>query len=372
MPISPDWAYFDHAAVAPLPRPAVQQMGQWAEQTARQGDVPWTDWQRRCEALRERAAQLINARADEIALVPNTTFGINLVADGLDWQSGDNVVMPEGEFPSNVYPWMALQKQGVEIRQVPRDGDRVDLNRIAETCDSRTRVVTASWIGFSTGYRIDPQALAQVAHDQGAWCFLDAIQGLGVFPLDVQQAGIDFLAADGHKWMLGPEGAGLFFVRHDRLPELRPMNVGWNSVAHGNQFSQIDFQLRESAARYEGGTQNVVGMVGLGASLELLAEHGLSCHRSPIADRVLDLTDRICQALAGIGAEVLSDRYGEARSGIVSFDYHGLTTHETRKQLIQSSRVVLSSRGGRLRVAPHAYNDDNDIDRLVEGLKRLA
>ena len=372
MPVSRKWAYFDHAAVAPLPHPTVLRMGQWAEQTSCQGDVPWTAWQRRCTALRELAAQLINARQEEIALVPNTTFGINLVADGLDWQPGDNVVMPEGEFPSNVYPWLALERRGVQVRRVPRDGDRIDVERMAAACDSRTRVVTASWVGFATGYRIDPRALAEVAHDHGAWFFLDAIQGLGVFPLDVRTAQVDFLAADGHKWMLGPEGAGIFYIRHDLLSEMRPMNVGWNSVAHGNDFSLIDFQLRDSAARYEGGTQNVVGMVGLGASLELLAEYGLTCDRSPVADRVLDLSDRIVQALSEAGAEVLSDRSPASWSGIVSFDYRGLTTHETRKRMLESSGVVLSSRDGRLRVAPHAYNDDNDIDRLVEGLKRLA
>lgn len=370
MPVAQRWAYYDHAAVAPIPRRALDRIVAWGNQAVEDGDVPWPSWNREVEAARALTAELIHAEPAEIALVPNTTFGINIVAQGLDWKPGDNVVIPEGEFPSNVYPWMVLGDRGVELRQVPRDGIRVCPDRIAQACDERTRVVAASWVGFASGYRLDPSELARVAHDHGALFFLDAIQGLGVFPLDVQATGVDFMAADGHKWLLGPEGAGVFFARRELLDQLRPFNVGWNSVAHGNDFSHIELRLKDSAARFEGGTQNMAGMIGLGASLGLLKDFGLGPSHSAIAEQVLQQAGRLASALHDIGAIVESRHDSQTGSGIVSFDYHGHTTATDRARLLEMG-IVVSCRNGRLRAAVHAYNNDDDQDRLIESLKRL-
>ena len=370
MPVSEKWAYFDHAAVAPIPRIAMEKMSLWAEQAAMDGDICWPVWHRQHEDLRDLTAQVINAKPQEIALIPNTTFGINLVAGGLPWRPGDNVVLPEHEFPSNLYPWMQLESQGVELRLVPLDGKRVCPMRMAEACDHRTRVVSASWVGYASGYRLDPVEISKVAHDCGALFFLDAIQGLGVFPLDVQEAGIDFLAADGHKWLLGPEGAGVFYVRHELLELLKPMNVGWNSVKQGNDFSRVDLQLRESASRYEGGTQNMAGFIGLGASLQWLSDFGLTSDHSPIADQVLRVSDDLCNALLESGAELHSERGKDVSTGIVSFDYHQKTDANDLQKLLDQG-VILSCRGGKMRAATHCYNNGNDIDRLIESLKTL-
>lgn len=370
MPVSQKWAYFDHAAVAPIPQIAREKVSAWADQAAIEGDACWPIWHQQHEDLRDLTAQVINAKPQEIALIPNTTFGINLVAGGLPWQAGDNVVLPEHEFPSNLYPWMQLESLGVELRLVPLDGDRVCPIRMADACDQRTRVVSASWVGYASGYRLDPMEIGKVAHDCGALFFLDAIQALGVFPLDVQAAGIDFLAADGHKWLLGPEGAGVFYIRHELLDLLKPMNVGWNSVKQGNDFSKIDLQIRESASRYEGGTQNMAGFIGLGASLQLLADFGLTSDHSPIAERVITVSDELCIALNECGAVVHSDRSDESKSGIISFDYHQKTTADDRQKLVDQG-VIVSCRGGKLRAAVHCYNNGNDIDRLIEALKSL-
>ena len=370
MPVSEKWAYFDHAAVAPIPRVARDRLSVWAEQAAFEGATCWPNWFRQHEDLRDLTAQVINAKPQEIALIPNTTFGINLVAGGLPWEAGDNVVLPDHEFPSNLYPWMQLESLGVELRLVPLDGNRVCPARMAEACDRRTRVVSASWVGYASGYRLDPMEIGKVAHDCGALFFLDAIQGLGVFPLDVQAAGVDFLAADGHKWLLGPEGAGVFYVRHELLETLQPMNIGWNSVKQGNDFSKIDLKYRESASRYEGGSQNMAGFIALGASLELLTEFGLGSDRSPIAEQVLSVSDELCEALQECGAVVLSDRDAATKTGIVSFYYHQKTTTEDRLKLLEKG-VVVSCRGGKLRASVHCYNDANDIDRLVEALQTL-
>lgn len=370
MPVARRWAYLDHACVAPLPRAAGEAIARWAREAQEEGDVVWKDWEAQHEQLRVLAAELTGAEPAEIALIPNTTFGINLVAGGLEWREGDNVVLPDHEFPSNLYPWMALEAQGVELRVVSLEGNRVDANRVADACDDRTRVVSASWVGYASGYRIDPAELAEVAHRHGAYFFLDAIQGLGVFPLDVQAAGVDFYAADGHKWLLGPEGAGIFYCRRELLAELRPMNVGWNSVKQGNDFSHVALDVRDEARRYEGGTQNMAGFIGLNASLQLLARFGLAHDRSLIAERVVAFADQVCETLERAGGAVYSDRADETKSGIVSFEMPGWEAREVKKQLL-SRGVVLSERGGRLRISAHAYNDASDLDRLADALDSL-
>src|SRR5262245_37883371 len=256
MPIAQHVAYFDHAAVAPLPATTRNAIQRWLQQATEEGDVVWGQWAARMEEIRATAARLINAQPGEIALVPNTTSGISLVAEGLDWLSGDNVVTLANEFPSNQYPWMNQAWRSIEVRRVPVDNGIVDLDRVAAACDQRTRIVSLSWVGYASGWRIDVHQVAQMCRRLGCLFFLDAIQGLGVFPLDVQATGVDFLAADGHKWLLGPEGAGLLFVRQEHLSLLRPLMVGWNSVVQGSDYTRIELNIRNESARYEGGSQN--------------------------------------------------------------------------------------------------------------------
>ncbi len=368
MPVANKWAYFDHACVAPVPRPAAAAIRQWCDESMEDGDVVWKRWESQHESLRRLTAEVIHCGEQEVALVPNTTFGINLVADGLDWREGDNVVIPGHEFPSNLYPWMSLESRGVELRVVDLDGDRVDPNRIADACDSRTRIVSASWVGYASGFRLNPAEIAQVAHDHGAHFFLDAIQGLGVFPLDVREMNVDFMAADGHKWLLGPEGAGVFYARRELLDELRPMNVGWSSVKQGNDFSNINLDVRDAARRYEGGTQNMVGFIGLNASLKMLYEFGLRHDRSPLADQVLAYADLVSKELESAGAAVYRSQDQATKSGIVSFEMPGQDGGLLKKKLLAAG-VVISERGGRLRVSAHGYNNQSDLERMIETLE---
>jgi selenocysteine lyase/cysteine desulfurase len=364
MPVAEPWAYFDHAAVAPLSKPAAEAVRGWCDEAVGDGDTRWPEWSRHAEATRDAAARLIGAERDEIALVPNTTAGISLVAEGLDWRPGDNVVTLADEFPSNAYPWLNLASRGVETRRVATDNGRLDLDDLAAVCDARTRIVSVSWVGYATGYRHDVGRITEIAHARGALLMLDAIQGLGAFPLDVRATPIDFLAADGHKWMLGPEGAGIAYIRRQHLERLRPLGVGWHSVVHSSDYTRIELDLKPSAARYEGGSQNMVGMLGFGASLELLLELG----GEPIAAAILDVTDRACDRLEQIGATIVSDRRPEHRSGIVAFELTGRDPLAVKKHCL-TRQVVLSCRAGRLRISPHAYNNEADLDRLIDALQ---
>lgn len=369
MPAAAKWAYFDHAAVAPVPEAARQAMHEWLEEATSNGSASWLTWARGVEQARATAARLMGADPSEIALVPNTTSGISIVAEGWPWQAGENVVTLANEFPSNAYPWLNLAARGVETRRVAvRDG-RVDYDELAAACDRQTRLMSVSWVGYASGLRLDVARLVELAHARGVLLLLDAIQAFGVFPIDVRSVPVDFLAADGHKWMLGPEGAGLLYVRSEHLERLRPTNVGWHSVAHSHDFSRIELRLRPEAARFEGGSQNMVGMLGLGASLRWLEHYGLGPQRSPLADRVLEITDAACARLQeALGAVIYSPRAGEQRSGIVSFEIPGVDPKTVRERCLEAG-VVLSCRDGRVRISPHAYANKDDIERLVDALR---
>lgn len=365
MPITDKWTYLDHAAVAPLSGPASKAMATWLEEATVDGTNAWPGWSKRLAATRRAAATLIGAQTEEIALISNTTAGINMVAEGVDWQTGDNVVTLDDEFPSNVYPWLYLERLGVETRRVSTKLGRVDLQQLADACDERTRVVSVSWIGYANGCRRDVRAIANIAHQHGALFFLDAIQGLGVFPLDVVEAGVDCLAADGHKWMLGPEGAGFAYFTADSLARLQPKGVGWQSVVHAMDFSRIELDIKPTADRYEGGSHNMAGLLGLGASLELLTSLGVK----NIGNAILDITDQAAEKLRELGAVLYSPRDTAAESsGIIRFEMPGTDPLAVRKHCLEQN-VVFACRGGKLRLSAHAYNNAEDLTRMVAALK---
>lgn len=363
MPVTANWAYFDHAAVAPLPEPSRRAMADQIADQAANGDVNWPQWRKNVEMVRKLGAELVGADVGEVAVIRNTTEGVGLVAEGFPWREGDNVVVPSSEFPSNLYPWKQLATRGVEVRVVDTPGERLSPDAVNSACDSRTRIVAVSWVGYATGWRNDPAIYADIAHRHGAHVFLDAIQGCGVLPLDVKAMGIDFLAADGHKWMLGPEGAGLFYVRKETLDVLRPLLIGWNSVETAGDYTNPDMRLKPTAARYEGGSYNMAGIAGLAESLKLLHSYGTA----NVEADLLRVTNELCERLLSVGAEIASDRSFDKASGIVAFTLPGQTTTELRKRLLRCN-VVVRERNGRLRASPHAYTNSDDIDRLIEGL----
>lgn len=367
MPVTEKWAYFDHAAVAAVTSPAAAAIHRCVDQSLFDGDALWPEWARGLTNMRRTAAELLGAEPDEIALMPSTTAGITLVAEGLDWRPGDNVVTLADEYPSNLYPWMNQAHRGVETRLAPTDNGRVDYDQFSAYCDERTRIVTVSWVAFSNGCRRDLTTIGKIAADRGALLFVDAIQGLGAFPLDVRETPVDFLAADGHKWMLGHEGAGIAYIRRDRLPLLRAVGVGAHSVVQDPDYSHIELNLKPNASRYEGGSINVPGMLGLCASLQLMQSIGIA----NIAASILNITDHLCEELTRIGLRVVSPREGDERSGIVSFEHPAADLLTVRRHLLDR-HVALAARGGRLRASAHGYNTEDDVARLIDGLKSYS
>jgi selenocysteine lyase/cysteine desulfurase len=362
-PVTRRWAYFDHAAVAPLSARARQAVTEWALDMADNGDVYERRWVQRVEEVRQLAGRLIGADPLDIAFVKNTSEGIGIVAEGFPWEPGDNVVTAAEEYPANIYPWMNLARRGVEVRRVPSRNNRLEINDVRAAMDTRTRLVSLSWVEYASGFRNDLDAVGALCGERGIHFFVDAIQGLGVFPLDVGQTPVDFLAADGHKWLLGPEGAGIFYIRRDLVERLHPVGIGWNSVTGARDFARIDFHLKPHAGRWESGSLNVAGITGLGASLQLLLDVGIP----QIAGRVLELTDYLCQRAQEAGLEVFSSRRGEDRSNIVSLTVPGAEPRGLVRRC-RDQGIVINQRAGRLRVSPHCYNTQAEIDQLLEVL----
>ena len=363
-PVVDTWAFFDHAAVSPIPVNAVAAMNAYADEIARNGIATILTWVHRLAHVRGLAAKLINAPSvDDIVFIPNTTVGIGLIAEGFPWQPGDNVVLPAEEYPSNLYPWMNLAHRGVDVRKVPSRGNRIAVDDIVAALTPRTRLLSVSAVEFASGFRNDLDALGEICRSRGIFFFVDAIQALGAFPIDVQRTPIDALAADGHKWMLAPEGAGFGYIRREWVERLHPIGVGAHSVMNPFEYHVTDFNLKPHAGRWEGGALNVPGLSALGESLELFQAFG----HAAVTARILELTDHLCAGAARRGWDVFSDRTDAARSGIVAL-VHPTVPSKVAMKVCREAGVVVNSRADRLRVSPHAYNSEDEIDRLLAAL----
>ncbi|HWE38745.1 MAG TPA: aminotransferase class V-fold PLP-dependent enzyme [Isosphaeraceae bacterium] len=363
-PVVERWAYFDHAAVAPLPRRSGDRLRAWAEDQARNGVVHWPDWEKKLEATRRDLARLIGAEVDEIAFVNSTTHGINIVAEGFPWREGDNVVTAAEEYPSNLFPWQNLAPRGVSLRRVPTRDDRIWVEDLAAAMDGRTRMLTISHVEFASGFRNDLDALAELCQARGVAFFVDAIQGLGPFTIDVSKKPIDFLAADGHKWLLGPEGAGLLYVRRDWIDRLRATGVGWHSVVGSYNAIEPEFALKPNAQRWEGGSYTMPGLQAFGASVSLFLELGPEA----VSRRILDRADAVREVARSAGWTVLGSDRPEDRSSIVPLHHTG-TDPDAFVRHARTRGVALACRRGRVRVSPHLYNNDDDLARLADVLR---
>lgn len=370
-PIQGELTFLNHAAVAPLSKPAADALRWYADRAASHAYVH-SGWYEKLDQFRETSATLINARGpNEIAFVPNTSAGLNLVSGGLDFQQGDQVVISNVEYPANRYPWQALERLGVEVVKIEQRPDfRVDEDDVIEAITDRTRVVSLSHVQFSTGFRTNIQRISEVAHQAGAYMCVDAIQSVGVLPVDVQAMGIDFLSADGHKWMLGPEGAGIFYCHEELIEMLRPQVVGWLNVVNAMDFLAYQFEYRKDAQRFEAGSWNVPGLLALAASVEMILEVGVET----IYERVDALNMHLRDGLASKGWRVISPPEPQERSGMVVFDPGEANGDVSLKRIagqLEADGIIIALRGGRLRASPHFYNTTQQIDKLVDALPCL-
>lgn len=362
-PIVRNWAFFNHAGVAPISNRAKNSMVAMLEDLTQHGTAHARDWDSTYQRARVRAAELIHADPTEIAFIKNTTEGISFVANGLDWQAGDNLITSDKEFPANTYPWLNLETRGVEVRMVKERDGRIALDDIHRAIDDRTRVIALSYVAFSSGFRNDLESIGKLCEERGILFVVDAIQGLGALQLDVQVSKIDVLSADGHKWLLGPEGCGIFYCARSAMERIRVTEVGWSSVIHADDYLSYDLSLRPDATRFECGTLNTVGICGLDAALALLLEVGIKA----IEAHVLSLTDLLCEGLEEKRYTVFSSRRPGEKSGIVSF-YSSRHNSPSLSDLLRNHRIVIALRDGRIRVSPHFYNTEWEIEQLVDVL----
>jgi selenocysteine lyase/cysteine desulfurase len=358
-----DIIYLNHAAVAPWPRRAMLAVMRFAEENARQGALDYPRWLQVEASLRSQCQALLNApSATDIALLKNTSEALSIVAYGLQWKAGDNVVLPDQEFPSNRIVWESLQRFGVEVRKVSLEQGMSPEDALLGACDRRTRLIAVSSVQYATGLRLELHRLGHYCRKQGILLCVDAIQSLGALRMDVQAIEADFVMADGHKWMLGPEGVALFYCRPERREMLELVQYGWHMIAQAGDFDRSDWELAENAQRFECGSLNMLGIHALNASLSLLLEVGLD----KVEESVLHNTEYLSEAVREQPKlQLVSPHENQRRSGIVSFRCK-LRDPSTLFSHLKSAGVVCALRNHSIRFSPHYYTSRAKLNMAME------
>ena len=353
--ISAGVSYLDHAALSPLPRSVKCAVEAFHDRRMRRG-ADFAAWWEQVERVRAMTAGKINAAADEIAFTANASMGINLAAAAMPLEAGDNVVITDEEFPSNVYPWMNLRSRGVELRYV-HCGDGEEIDRFKEQIDGRTRAVSVSWVTSGTGRRIDIQAVGELCRANGIYFIVDAMQGLGVLPLDVQALQADFVVSGFFKWMFGPDGIAFIYIRRGILDELQLPYVGWAGMKNRFSYDSYDFMPSGSARRFETGNLNFSAICGVETAVSLV--QGLE---PAVQERVLANTAYLREGLSGIRpVTLLSPRESARTAGITLFT---TACDDAVMRELRAQQVVVNYRSG-IRVSPHFYTSTEQIDRLL-------
>lgn len=363
----------NHAAVSPLPARAADALREYADLVSTRGPLAFPELEARVTALREAGARLLGVTeglggAASVSIVPNTTYGLALVAAGLDWKAGDVVVTAESEFPANLAPWLDLARFGVEVRRIPTRDGAYSADEVLAACDARTRLVSLSLVAYHTGFVAPAAEVSAFCRARGVAFGLDAIQAAGAIPVDVASLGADFLSADGHKWMLGPEGCGLFFTTPAFRAHLRAPS-GWLNLKRTHP-SQYDLGARpeyvEDGRKFEIGALPMPGVFALHASIGLLLEAGTES----IGARIRAVLGPLGEGLPRLGFEPVL--HGQAvRSGILAARPPAGVDARRAMRHLEAHGVACSARAGFLRLSPHFGNEPADAGRVLELLARL-
>jgi len=361
-PITKTHCFFNHAAVSPESNSTILKVTEYLTD-AQYGDTREKKWIDYIEVVRKYAANLINASVDEIAFVNNVSTGAMLVGNGLKWVNDDNIIVPANQFPANVYPWLNLRNKGLIVKTpvLPRDESAYDT--LFSHVDSNTRLIAISFVEYDDGFRYDLRRIGEFCRDRNIYLFVDAVQGLGAMELDVLESLVDFLAVSGHKWLLGPVGQGFLYVRQQLFSQLYISSISWLSVDNPWDFHNYEQPLKETARVFEGGTPNLMGIAALGAALELLSRAGMSS----VQKRIFALSNYLSDNLLQKGYRIVTNLEPGCRSGITAFEHEHYATEDVYKALTEN-QIIVSQRNGRIRVSPHFYNTEEEIDKLIEVL----
>lgn len=360
--------YLNHAAVAPWPRRATEAVIAFAQQNMTIGARDYPQWLTVENRLRERLVRLLNAPSTaDVALVKNTSEALSFVAFGLDLSPGDQIVISDEEFPSNRVVWEALKPQGVEIIQVSLKGNDPE-GALLAACGPKVRLLSVSAVQYASGLRLDLARLGQGCDQRGVLFCIDAIQQIGALPFDVQNYHCAFAMADGHKWMLGPEGLGVFYCRSDLREQLRLHEYGWHMLEHAGDYDRSGWQPAASARRFECGSPNLLGAMALDASLSLLEEVGMSAVGKGLSERI----DHFQRELSGMpGVEILSPTDPPRRAGIMTFRVNGWD-NPVLFQRLKAEQIVCAMRGGGIRLSPHFYTEYEVIEQTLTIVRSLG
>lgn len=364
-PAANKYTYLNSAAVSPIPTTAIEAVNLQLNDVAANGTRNFNDWVDTKGRARKLLASMMNVRDEQVAFVRNTSDGFASIAAGLPWKAGDNIVSFAGEFPSNFYPWRRIRDDfGVELRLAPEHGGRIDLDELIAMIDGNTRVVAISAVQFASGFRADLERVGRAARAVDALFCVDIIQGLGAMPFDLPAQFVDAACGASHKWLCAPEGCGFIYLSDRARERVKPVLTGWISVETPWDFADREQPFKSTALAWESGTGCSALFYGLEQSLKLLIDAGASKIESHLAV----LTDHLCDGFGGKNYEIVSSRLDGERSQIVCVKHRDGIHPNALAAELESQNIIVSPRGDRLRIAPHLYNNSEDIERLLDAL----
>lgn len=361
-PVTKSKVFLNHAAQSPLPKPVADAIRKCIDDFSNFGETS-AEW---LDCGKPLFAKLIGAKPEEIALVENTSVGLNIAANALHYKKGSKIVTTDLEYPSVVYPWLR-KSLGVKVHYVKNVDGKISLEDIEKAVDNKTVALAVSHVEYVNGFRHDLRALSEIAHKHGACLIVDAIQSAGTMPIDVKRDDVDFLATACYKWLLSPPGAGYLYVKKELIEKVEPSFVGWASVKP-QVFETVDFwdiwklDLSETASRFEVGSPSIVSFLGAKEAIRMLLSFGIE----NVQKRILELTEYLIKAVEAFGLKLQTPKEGQYRSGIVNFK---IDKPKEKAENLKQKGIIVSARANGIRVSPHFYNTEEEIDQLISEIK---